>query len=89
MFEFTLNRTVLRTPLVLPDDRVTVISIPGRSYHTHKSPEPALSSRCKHSSMMEEFGDLFLDGEYYRSPVFHHLYMPRAEQHSRSSVLGR
>ncbi|MPC90104.1 hypothetical protein E2C01_085072 [Portunus trituberculatus] len=42
MFEFTLNRTVVRTPSVVPDDRVTVISIPGTSYGTHESPEPAL-----------------------------------------------
>ncbi|MPC60988.1 hypothetical protein E2C01_055050 [Portunus trituberculatus] len=84
MFEFTLNRTVLRTPLVVPDYRVTVISIPGRNYRTHQSPEPALRSRCKHSNMVEEFGDLFLDGEYYKSPVSHHLYMPRAKQRNNS-----
>ncbi|MPC72887.1 hypothetical protein E2C01_067200 [Portunus trituberculatus] len=52
MLEFTLNR-VLRTPSVVADDRVTVISIPGRSYRTHQSPEPALWSRRKHSSMVE------------------------------------
>ncbi|MPC46925.1 hypothetical protein E2C01_040656 [Portunus trituberculatus] len=67
MFEFTLYRTMLRTPSLLPDDRVTVISIPGKSYRTHQS--PALWSRRKHSSMVEEFGDLFLDGEYYRPEV--------------------
>ncbi|MPC57626.1 hypothetical protein E2C01_051611 [Portunus trituberculatus] len=68
MFDFTLNtvRTVLRTPSVVPDDRVTVISIPGRSYITHQSPDPTMWSRRKHSSIVEEFGDLFLDGEYYR-----------------------
>ncbi|MPC94738.1 hypothetical protein E2C01_089922 [Portunus trituberculatus] len=85
MFEFTLNRTVLRTLLVLSDDRVTLISIPGRN--THQSPELALSSRHKHSSMVEEFGDLFLDGEYYRPLVLHHLYIPMAEQHNTPQKL--
>ena len=40
---------------------------------------------------VEEFGDLFLDGEYYRSPEFHHLYKPRAEQrntHQKQQVFS-
>ncbi|MPC12284.1 hypothetical protein E2C01_004968 [Portunus trituberculatus] len=50
-------KTVLRSPSVLPDDGVAVISVPGKSHLTHQSPELVLSSRHKHSSMVEEFGD--------------------------------
>ncbi|MPC31008.1 hypothetical protein E2C01_024282 [Portunus trituberculatus] len=47
--------------------------------HIIRLSEPC-SQDINSSSKTEEFGDLFLDEEYYWSLVLHHLYIPRAEQ---------